>query len=78
MEFQSLSDRVMLATMSTWEPELLAEVKDSQCEDLELVKVIEQVDQMLEFKLIDGVLYYQDRLCVPGVQELKNEILGDA
>ena len=37
VQFQLLSDRVMLATMSTWEPELLGKVKDSQRNDFKLV-----------------------------------------
>ena len=78
VQFQPLSDRVMLATMSAWEPELLGKVKDSQHNDPKLVKVIEQIDQRPEFRLIGGVLYYQDRLCVPDVRELKDEILADA
>ncbi|XXG73138.1 hypothetical protein AAC387_Pa07g2106 [Persea americana] len=53
-------------------------VKDSQRSDPDLVKVIEQIDQRPEFRLIGGVLYYQDRLCVPDVRELKDEILVDA
>ena len=58
--FQPLSDRVMLATMSAWEPELLGKVKDSQRNDPNLVRVIKQIDQRPEFRLIGGVLYYQD------------------
>ncbi|XXG53142.1 hypothetical protein AAC387_Pa03g1289 [Persea americana] len=76
VQFQMLSDRVMLATMSTWEPELLGKVKDSQCNDPKLVKVIKQIDQRPEFKLIGGVLYYQDRQCVPDIRKLKDEILA--
>ena len=52
----------MLATMSAWEPKLLGKVKDSQRDDPKLVRVIEQIDQRPEFRLIGGVLYYQDRL----------------
>ena len=40
--------------------------------------MIEHVDERPEFRLIGGVLYYQERLCVPNVQELKDEILTDA
>ena len=58
VQFQPLSDRVMLTTMSTWEPELLGKVKDSQHSDPRLVRVIEQIDQRPEFRLIGGVLYY--------------------
>ena len=68
----------MLATMSAWEPELLGKVKDSQRNDPRLVRVIEQIDQMPEFRLIGGVLYYQDRLCVLDIQEQKDENLVDA
>ena len=76
VQFQPLSDRVMLATISAWEPELLGKVKDSQRNDPNLVRVIKQIDQRPEFRLIGDVLYYQDRLCVPDVRELKDEILA--
>ena len=78
VQFQPLSDRVFLTTMSAWEPELLGKVKDSQRNDSKLVRVIEQIDQRTKFRLIGGVLYYQDQLCVPDVRELKDEILVDA
>ena len=74
----SHSERVLLATMFAWELELLGKVKDSQRNDPKLVRVIEQIDQRPEFRLIGGVLYYQERLCVPDIQELKDEILADA
>ena len=67
----------MLTTMSAWEPELLGKVRDSQRNDPRLVRVIEQIDQRPEFRLIGGVLYYQDRLCVLDIRELKEEILAD-
>lgn len=38
VEFRPLSDRVILATMSTWELDLLGKVKDSQGDNLELVE----------------------------------------
>ena len=63
--------------MSAWEPELLGKVRDSQRNDPRLVRVIEQIDQRPEFRLIGGVLYYQDRQCVPDIRELKEEILAD-
>ena len=78
VQFQPFSDRAMIATMSAWEPELLGKVKDSQCSDPDLVRVIEHIDQRPEFRLIGGVLYHQDRLCVPDVRELKDEIIADA
>ncbi|XXG80254.1 hypothetical protein AAC387_Pa09g1169 [Persea americana] len=64
--------------MSAREPELLGKVNDSQRSDPDLVRVIEQIDQRPEFRLIGGVLFYQDRLCMLGVRELKDEILADA
>ncbi|XXG74434.1 hypothetical protein AAC387_Pa07g3155 [Persea americana] len=78
IHFQLLSDRVMLATMSAWEPELLGNVEDSQRNDPKLVRVIEHIDQRLEFRLIGRVLYYHDRLCVLDIRELKDKILADA
>ena len=38
---ESISDKVMLASMFVWEPEILGKIKNRQSEDLELVKVTE-------------------------------------
>ena len=37
IEFQPQSERVIVANMHTWEPEILGRIKDSQREDSELV-----------------------------------------
>ena len=75
---EPISDKVMLASMFVWEPEILGKIKSRQSEHPELVKVIEQIDSMPDFRLLEGVLYFQDRLCVPNIKELKNEIMTEA
>ena len=78
IEFQPQSERVMAANMRTWEPEILGRIKDSQKEDPKLVRLIDSITDKLEFRLVDGVLYCHDRLCIPDVQDLKNEIMVEA
>lgn len=67
MELQPLSDKVMLASMSSWEPEIVSMIKDNQTDDPELVRIIDHMEKRPDFSLIDGALYYRDRLCVPYV-----------
>ena len=78
IEFQPQSERVMVASMHTWEPEILSRIKTSQTEDPELVRLIDSVADRPEFRLLDGVLYYHDKLCVLDVHDLRNEIMVEA
>ena len=78
IEFQPQSERVMVANTHTWEPDILDMIKSSQKEDPELVRLIDSVVDMPEFRLIEDVLYCQDGLCVPDVQNLRNEIMVEA
>ena len=43
-------------------------------------KVIQQVDEgkVTEFHLVDGVLYFRNRLCIPHNGELRKRILMEA
>ncbi|XP_070002585.1 uncharacterized protein [Nicotiana sylvestris] len=66
---------------NTAKSSLIAEVKERQYEDPELVKLRERVPQqkkpLLELKG-DGVLRYKGRLCVPKVARLRDRIMPEA
>ena len=64
--------------MHTWKLEILGRIKSSQREDPELVRLIDNIADRPEFRLVEDVLYCQDRLCVPDVQNLRNEIILEA
>ena len=66
---------------NTAKSSLIAEVKERQYEDPELVELRERVPQqkkpLLELKG-DGVLRYKGRLCVPDVAGLRDRIMSEA
>ncbi|XP_070010746.1 uncharacterized protein [Nicotiana sylvestris] len=66
---------------NTAKSSLIAEVKERQYEDLELVKLRERVPQqkkpLLELKG-GGVLRYRGHLCVPDVAGLRDRIMSEA
>ncbi|XP_070045421.1 uncharacterized protein [Nicotiana tomentosiformis] len=66
---------------NTAKSSLIAEVKEKQYGDPELVKWRERVPQqkkpLLELKG-DGVLRYRGRLCVPDVEGLRDRIMSEA
>ena len=78
VSLQPIDDKIMLANMFVMEPEILSRIKSKQSEDPELARVIEQIDSRPDFRIVEGVLYFQDRLCVPNIEELKNEIMTEA
>lgn len=77
VELQPLSNRVMLVSMSLWEPEIVNRIKDNQRDDPELVRITDHMEKRPDFSLIDGALYCRDWLCVPYVQDLKREVLTE-
>ena len=62
----------LCATIST-ELKILEEIKLKQMEDPKLKKIYDNLvtTSNTEFKMIDGVFRFQNRLCVPNVLELK-------
>ena len=64
----------MLANMTVSEPNFIQKIKDSQLQDPDLAKIVEHILERLDFRIVDGVLYFHDRLCVPNVDDLKNEM----
>ncbi|XP_070029222.1 uncharacterized protein [Nicotiana sylvestris] len=78
--FLALKDRLTSAS-NTAKESLIAEVKERQYDDPELVKLRKRVPQLkkplLELKR-DGVLKYRGRLCVPDVVGLQDRIMLEA
>ena len=75
---QPLRKGVILANMTVSEPTFIQRIKDSQLQDPDLVKIVEQIVKCPNFRISEGVLYFHDRLCVPNIDDLKNEIMTEA
>ncbi|XP_070020249.1 uncharacterized protein [Nicotiana sylvestris] len=66
---------------NTAKSSLIAEVKERQYEDPELVKLRERVPQQKKLLLVlkgDGVLRYRGRLCVLDIAGLRDMIMSEA
>ena len=60
---------------------LLDQIKESQSEDILLIKISSEVQQGKAPGFIvqdDGSLWFQNRICVPGIEELRKTILKEA
>ena len=68
----------MLANMTVFELIFIQKIKDSQLQDPNLAKIVEHISECLDFRIVEGVLYFRDRLCVRNVDGLKNEIMAEA
>ena len=70
----------LLATLKV-RPIMVERVKKAQIQDSHLCKVIEEVKSGLRpnFSLReDGTLMFEERICVPNVEDLKREIMEEA
>ncbi|CAL1410109.1 unnamed protein product [Linum trigynum] len=69
----------LLATLKV-RPMLQERIEEKQGEDTELGKYKKRVleGKDTKFELVDGVLMYQGRLCVPDVDKLRKDILDEA
>ena len=43
-----------------------------------MTKISEHIAERPDFRIVDGVLFYRDRLCVPNIEDLKNDIMTEA
>jgi hypothetical protein len=61
------------------EPAILEEIKVKQMTDPKLKKIHEQAEfkPNTEFTMIDGLLQFQNRVCIPNDKELKQRILDE-
>ena len=55
VEAWPVNEKILVATMGVWEPEIVNRIKVAQKDDPELQMIIEHVDDKPEFRLIDGV-----------------------
>ena len=78
IEVWPIGEEVMIASMAVWEPEIVNRIKECQKDDPGLQHIIEHIDDRPEFRLIEGVLYCKDRLCVSDVHDIKTELMTDA
>ena len=44
-------------------------------QDPDLAKIVDHISERPDFKIVDGLLYFCDHLCVPNIEDLKNEIM---
>lgn len=75
VEIELDSDRVMMAAMLVFEPQLIQQIKDNQFQDPDLVRIRDRIANGPDFRLEDEILYFRDRLCVPNVGHFKNQIM---
>ncbi|XXG82767.1 hypothetical protein AAC387_Pa10g0659 [Persea americana] len=64
--------------MSMSEPSFIRKIKDDQLQDPELARISEHIAERPDFRIVDVVLYYRDRLCVPNIEDLRNDIMTEA
>ena len=74
----SLKMGVVLANISVSEPVFIQKIKESQMQDPELARVVEHLADRPDFRMVDGILYYRDHLCVPNIEDLRNKIMTEA
>ena len=64
-----VGNRTILATMSVFEPLLIHHIKYSQFQDPDLGRVRDKITDRLDFRIMDGVLYFWDILGVSNVRD---------
>ena len=64
VEVWPVNEKVLVATMGVWKLEIVNRIKEAQKDNPELQRIIEHIDDMREFRSIDGILYCKDRLYV--------------
>ena len=78
VDLQPLRKGVMLANMSGSEPSFIRNIEDDQLQDPESARISEHLAECPNFRIVDGVLYYRDRLCAPNIEDLRNDIMTEA
>lgn len=78
MTVKLVNDKGALAAMSVFEPILIQHIKDEQFTDPKLARIQDHIADRPDFHLVDGVLYFKDKLCVPAIKNLMVAITIDA
>ena len=68
----------MLANMTVSEPTVIQKIKETQLQDPDLARITEHISERPDFRIVEGMLYFRDRLCVPKIDDLRNEIMTEA
>ena len=55
----------MIVDMSVPELTLIQKIKENQLLDLDLAKIANHIAKRPDFRIVDEVLYFHDRLCIP-------------
>ncbi|GFS30298.1 hypothetical protein Acr_00g0011230 [Actinidia rufa] len=78
VESDLLWNRGLCATIIA-EPAILEEIKLRQMEDPKLRKIHDNLaaEPNSEFKVIDGVFKFRNRICVPNISDLKRQIMDE-
>ena len=51
---------VTLASIIASEPAFIQKIKDTQLQDPNLAKIVKHIAERLDFRVVDGVLYFRD------------------
>ena len=65
VELELVRRGVMLANMTVSEPTFIQKIKDSQLQDPDLAKIVEQIAERPDFRMSDGVLYFRTGCVYP-------------
>ena len=73
-------EQVRLSTAISAQPAILDEIKQKQCEDEYLKKIIEEFDSKPRpgFVFENDVLKFHNRLCVPDGGDLRKRVMTEA
>ncbi|XXG47825.1 hypothetical protein AAC387_Pa02g2400 [Persea americana] len=61
--------------MSVFEPLLIQQKKDRQFDNPELIRIRDNIAARPDFVLVEGVLHFRDRLCIPAQDDLKQAVM---
>lgn len=64
------SETAPLANMSAFKPVIIGRIKENQKNDPKTAKIFEQIAMRPKFKVMDSVVDFRGRLCVPDVDGL--------
>ena len=60
------------------EPTFIQKIKENQLQDPDLAKIVDHTAERPGFRIVDGVLYFRNRLCIPNIDELRKDIIVEA
>lgn len=66
--WEASDETTLIASISTFEPLIIDHMKENQKNDLKITKIFEQIALRPGFEVVDGVLHFKGRLCVPNAR----------